>query len=68
MTDQKVIDAIRERLVGRTQEQLADELGIDQTTLSRILNHQRNPSKQVLERLGLRERKIIEPITRKNKF
>lgn len=54
MDNDAVIELLRKRQAGRTQKEVAEELGVTPQFLHDVLNGRRNPSDRILEYVGLK--------------
>jgi hypothetical protein len=57
-----ILKLIRKRLDGRTQSDLANELGISEQHLSDILHNRRAPGDRAVETLGFKQVMMYESI------
>lgn len=62
LTEQNVRSLVKQRLEGKTQRELASELGISTTYLNDYLNFKRSPGSALLDALGLRRVVMYERI------
>jgi DNA-binding XRE family transcriptional regulator len=63
MTREQVVQMIRQRAAGRTQREMAHELGVGQQHLNDIFGGRREPGPTILLALGLRKISYFVRIT-----